>query len=169
MADLVLDINNPDQIPDLELADRDLAAASGVVTAVLVALFTDARAGADDGLAPGVDPRGHWGDAFTPGPLGGLLWLVEREKITPDLIPRIREYATSALQRGVIDPGYARRVDIDVTRTARDTIAMRVAVDVPGDMHAETGRQLEIAGLDVDIVIRADRAMRRTLAQFESI
>lgn len=169
MHDAILDTGRADERPDIVVINNDLVVDSGVVTAVLAALFTDARASADDDLPPGADLRGHWGDTFTDAPLGSLLWLVNREKITPDLIPRIHEYAATALQRGVVDKGYATGYEVDVTRTGLNRIALFVAVDVPPEMQNASTQRLEISGLDVLLVIRVDRAMHRMLAHFEDI
>lgn len=170
MTDLALNWTD-DAGPDIALGLSDVATDDGLTTATAVALFSDARATADDGLPQGADPRGHWGDAFTDTPIGSLLWLVRREKITPDLAGRIQERAQAALQRSIVDTGQAIAASVEVTRTARDTLTMSVTIDVPATwMSASaTEQRLTLFGLDVALIIRADTVLRATLAQFEGI
>ena len=67
-----------------------LAARAGIATAVVLALFTDARVPAGHPLRYLADGerRGWWGDAVdvqagaAEGPLGSLLWLLERAPLT---------------------------------------------------------------------------------------
>jgi phage gp46-like protein len=70
-----------------------LADGADLETAVLISLFSDARA-ADDDRLPGSadDKRGWWG-----GLIGSKLWLLTREKTTNDVRLRARDYAREAL------------------------------------------------------------------------
>lgn len=95
---------------DLALAGagdaRDLQGDDGLLTAVIISLFTDARAHDDDPLPDervGVtsDKRGWWGDHILPedarDPMGSRLWLLWREKEMPVVVERARQYASEAL------------------------------------------------------------------------
>jgi phage gp46-like protein len=91
---------------DLIVQDGDLLGDSGLTTAVTISLYTDRLARADDPLPetyPGAKSsrRGWWGDlARTDGrqtPIGSRLWLLNREKILPEVVNRAREYAEEAL------------------------------------------------------------------------
>lgn len=71
--------------------------------AVIISLYTDARAGESDSL-PGApydtDRRGWWADAYaaTPGDkIGSRLWLLARSKQTQNTLNRAAEYALEAL------------------------------------------------------------------------
>lgn len=66
-------------------------------SAVWMSLGTDRRAENDDVLPSGSDKRGWWGDSFRQRRIGSRLWLLEREKITPDTLLRAEEYAAEAL------------------------------------------------------------------------
>ena len=63
----------------------DLATGDDLETAVLISLFTDARALPDDEIDDPSDPRGCWIDAFE-GRLGSRLWELRRQKMIPGLL-----------------------------------------------------------------------------------
>ncbi|MCU0919029.1 MAG: phage GP46 family protein [Burkholderiaceae bacterium] len=96
---------------DWLLSGADLSADDGLQTAVILSLFTDALADADE-APPGVSRRGWWGDTFadTPGDrIGSKLWLLAREKQLPATLSRAEEQCRAALQ-WLIDDGVARAV-----------------------------------------------------------
>jgi len=100
---------------DLELELGDLVAENSLETALLLSLFTDARA-TDEEIARhgGADPRGFWGDELATvsgDEYGSKLWLLEREIQTTEVLNRAREYAVAAT-RWIIDDGIARSIDI---------------------------------------------------------
>lgn len=103
MTDIALLWSNDSFSGDLALDSGRLATDDGLRTAMLISLFTDARAGDDDRLPDeGADPRGWWGNAFKPGDdapeeLGSKLWLLSREKLTAANVERGRAYAADAL------------------------------------------------------------------------
>jgi len=88
---------------DWQLVNGDLARDGGLETAVLLSLFTDATADADDELPDGTgDRRGWWGDLPLDPPVGSALgdrigsklWLRVREKqIQPVLTTLIGDAA----------------------------------------------------------------------------
>jgi len=99
---------------DLALQDGGLATDDGLMTAILISLFTDARARADDVLPEaGADRRGWWGDAFGEDGdgIGSRLWLLEREKVTEATALKARDIVTEALGWLVRD-GVVRELDV---------------------------------------------------------
>lgn len=117
----------------LNPATGDLVTDDGLTTAVMISLFTDARASADDPLPePSLPRRGSWGDALDPAnPWGSKLWLLVREKCTAETAARARAYAAQALQWLIADRIAAR---IDVTAAAvpaEHRIALAVTLTRP--------------------------------------
>lgn len=109
---------------DWQVSDGDLATDDGLRTAVLVSLFTDARAAEDDVLptdAPGPvvgrpDRRGWWGDPpdATDGSgdrYGSRLWLLERAPRTEQIRVLAEDYAREALN-WLLDRDIAARIDV---------------------------------------------------------
>lgn len=97
---------------DIALDGPILKTEQGLRSAVLVSLFTDARALDDDVLPDDNGPRrGHWADTYSDRSLGSRLWLLEREKATDDILQRAQEYATEALQ-WLVDDGIAQSVNV---------------------------------------------------------
>lgn len=110
-----------------------LATDGGLETAVILSLFTDARAGADDGLPPGEDPRGWWGDAFSDLPgdgVGSRLWLLQRAALTAETVTRARAYALEALQ-WLVDDGLASQVEVSAQRLGVDALALEILIHRP--------------------------------------
>lgn len=110
MTDLALTLAAREDAPfaaDLLLRDGALATDAGLRGAILISLFSDARA--PDGAAlpeAGTDRRGWWGDDFPARPrqagdagaaIGSTLWLLRRAKITPEAIEQARQAAHAAL------------------------------------------------------------------------
>lgn len=83
---------------------------------VVISLFTHRRADPDDNADV---PMGWWGDtwpAVANDRYGSKLWLLQRSKLTNDLVNRVRTYLRDALQWMLVD-GVVSRIDIDVQRT----------------------------------------------------
>ena len=140
MTDLALHWDDIALAGDLRLVDGALETDDGLRTAILISLFSDARAGDDDALPePGADRRGWWGNAFPAvsgdagNPLGSLLWLLERAKTTQGNLRRAEEAARNALQ-WLIDDQIASSVAVTVERQTSDAmerIAIRIELERP--------------------------------------
>jgi len=119
--------------------------------AVLLSLFTDARALPDEELPLGQTERRGWvGDEFmgvadtaagasADAGWGSLLWLVLAGKAAPDVPERARFYAAQALQ-WMVDDGVVGRVDVAARWVAtasgsRDRLALRVTLWQPGEVR----------------------------------
>lgn len=93
--------------------------------AVIISLFTWARARADDDL-PGEERMGWWGDSFAAVPgdrIGSRLWLLARSKITNTTAQRAKEYAEEALAWLVAD-GVASQVIVRAERAGLSQISL---------------------------------------------
>ena len=110
---------------DLILSGDTLLMEGGLVSAILVSLFSDARAPEDSDLAA-TDPRGWWPDVATDRH-GSLLWLLTREKITPETLSRAKAWTSDALA-WLVDDGIAERVDVEVERLAIDQVGIGVTL-----------------------------------------
>jgi phage gp46-like protein len=96
---------------DWAQAGTSLQSGGDVVTAVLISLFTDRVANADDAIPDGTpDPRGWWADD-PQRPIGSRLWLLEREKQLNSIPQRAKDYCKEALQ-WMLDDGVVARFDI---------------------------------------------------------
>ncbi|MFZ5746349.1 MAG: phage GP46 family protein [Pseudomonadota bacterium] len=134
MTDIALTFDDDLQAIDLAVEGGDLATDEGLRTAILVSLFTDARASTEDILPqPGADRRGWWGDALAEidgDEIGSKLWLVDREKITADAITRAREYAVAATA-WLVDDKVASRIEVDAEAIRPQTMALTIWVYRP--------------------------------------
>ncbi|KIP14293.1 phage GP46 family protein [Burkholderia sp. MSHR3999] len=107
--------NDFTNIPDWQVKNGDLAADNQLHSAVIIQLFTEARAPADcPFLDNPEDRRGWWGDVYSPFPVGSLLWVLYRQALTDKVIEHARSYASDAMQR-LVDQGAAARQECIIT------------------------------------------------------
>lgn len=151
MTDLALRWDPDRFAADLALVGGALATDDGLRSAILIALFSDARAPDVAELPePGGERRGWWGDALAPNPLnslvarddprnfiGSLLWLLRRSKITQAVLQRARQHAAEALD-WIVRDGIASAIDVEVEAQppapgeAPQRLAIGVALTRPG-------------------------------------
>ena len=149
MTDLALAWNDQTFSADLLLSAGALATDDGLRTAIMISLFTDARAGEDAALPEaGIDRRGWWGDQFAEGAgpdagtasdrnrIGSLLWLLGRAKSTQANLMLVRQSAEAALAWLVRD-GVAARVAVQVEAQTVEGGHRRLAIGV--DLFRPTG------------------------------
>ncbi|MEW6612713.1 MAG: phage GP46 family protein [Pseudomonadota bacterium] len=131
---------------DYQLAGGALAADHDIKTAVLISLFSDRRAEADDPLPDAAGSRrGWWGDALTGRRLGSRLWLLSREKQLREVVNRAREYAEEALA-WLVEEGVARRVRVSAEILQPGWIALTVLVERNGTAPARYRYEFAWAG-----------------------
>ncbi|NDV21012.1 hypothetical protein GO013_16515 [Pseudodesulfovibrio sp. JC047] len=119
---------------DLTLEDLQLVRDDGLKTAVILSLFVDRRAKADDVLPDNSgDRRGWWADAYPEvagDEIGSRLWLLSREKQLPSVRMRAREYAQEALDWMVGD-GVAESVSVDTWWVRTGVLGLLVRIFRP--------------------------------------
>ncbi len=123
-----------DRCADMAIVDFALAGDGGIDTAVILSLFTDARANDSDVLPLGqTDRRGWWGDAFPVSAgdrIGSRLWLLHASKQLQQSLNEAKQYAEEALAWLVSD-GVAKDVSV-ATFIARDEVmGMNVRITRP--------------------------------------
>ena len=145
MSDLALRWDPDRFAADLVLEGGALATDDGLRSAILISLFSDARApDAAELPEPGGDRRGWWGDAVAPDTgsalvarddprnfIGALLWLLGRSKVTQAVIQRARQHAAEALD-WILRDGIASAIDVAVEAQppAPGEAAQRLAIGV---------------------------------------
>lgn len=116
---------------DLLLASPQLDTDDGIETAIVLSLFTDRRADADDPLPDNTGARRGWfGDGFADVPgdrIGSHLWLLAREKQTPAVLQRARDFAREALS-WLIEDGIARAVEVEASWLLRGVLLLEVEI-----------------------------------------
>ncbi|MCD7099126.1 phage GP46 family protein [Stenotrophomonas sp. MMGLT7] len=118
---------------DYQVAAPALAQDDGLLSSVLISLFTDRRADDDDTLPDGgSDRRGWWGDSFADDrgdQIGSRLWLLRREKASAEVLQRARQYATEALQ-WLVDDDVVKSVAVEAEWHRLDAGARTLALQV---------------------------------------
>jgi len=120
---------------DYALDGLGLTEDDGLDTAVIISLFTDRRANADDTIPDGSnDLRGWWGDSFADidnDKIGSRLWLLGREKQLPSVLTRARQYAEEAL-KWLVDDSVAESVEVVASNPRDGILALLVSITRPG-------------------------------------
>ncbi len=135
LADLALTWDLDVGAADLSMIDSDLASDRGLQTAVLLSLFTDRRAEADDKPPSGDarDRRGWWADQFSAvegDRIGSRLWLLDRGKRTNETVLRAREYVLEALA-WMIEDRVVASIDVQIETTS-SALLIAVGLQRPG-------------------------------------
>ena len=119
---------------DLAMAGFALDSDEGMDTAIVLSLFSDARANDDDQLPTGqTDRRGWWGDAFSGvagDRLGSRFWLLRRSKQLQSSLNEAREYAEEALAWMVAD-GVAQRVEVEAYIARFEVLGLTIRIHKP--------------------------------------
>lgn len=125
MTDVALGFDFALMAGDLVLDGATLATEDGLRTAIVISIFTDARAHDDDEIPDGTtNRRGWWADRVapasraadsqdgrTPDRIGSRMWLLSREKQVPEVLARAKQYLAEALQ-WLVDEGVATKVAV---------------------------------------------------------
>lgn len=138
MSDLAVTLNEENAF-DLVIESDDLKTEHGLRSAVAVSLFTDARVTEEELPLGESDPRGWWGDTFLEESIGSKLWLLAREKMTPDVLARAELFCREALA-WMIEDGVARQVDVTVEVSGPEMVGILVEVYRPTSETSETFR-----------------------------
>ena len=131
-------IRGPDGLPprfDLAVDGYQLAEDDGLETAILLCLFTDARALPDDVLPDpnDTDRRGWCGDSYADSPgirFGSRLWLLERERELPAVAQRAQIYAQEAVD-WLATTGVVERVVAEAAIIGTGVLGIAVSVYRP--------------------------------------
>ena len=134
MSDIQLILDENDYLGDFVVAGNDLAVDQGLETAVIVSLFTDARAPDGSDLPDGSDDRrGWWGDSVSNDEndtTGSLLWLLNREKQTTQVLRRAEQYAKEALQ-WMLDDKVASDVTVEAEIVSQGVLGIGIQIQRP--------------------------------------
>lgn len=140
MTDLALFWSNDDFAADVKIDAGKLLTDDGLRTAIIISLFTDARAANDDVLPEaGTDRRGYWGDIASPvagWEMGSKLWLLAREKQRPSVLARARDYAQAALA-WMVEDQVASSVVATATFPTRSALGITIEITRPDGPQRE--------------------------------
>ena len=122
-GDIALDANSADISTDI-----------GLETAIVISLFTDKRAEADELPIRETSRRGWWGDAVADIPndqIGSKLWLLHREKELRSVAARAKQYAEESLQ-WLIETKIASKVEVESELLGNGVLGLAVRISRPG-------------------------------------
>ena len=128
MSDVGLFIIN--NCVSLKFENGDLVGDNGLETAVLISLFSDARATDDQIPADETDPRGWWGDIYPNFPgdeIGSLLWITARGKASNETLKISEDFSVKALQ-WLIDDGIAASVTVSASYDDNKSLILGIEI-----------------------------------------
>lgn len=122
---------------DLDFLQGDLRRETGLRSAIMVSLFSDARAPAELRPLPdgSKDPRGWWGN-LEGEELGSLLWLYNRGKITDETAESMRQAAQDSLS-WLVSEGMAAEVRVSATRVGGASPRVELSVEIDRSTAAQ--------------------------------
>ncbi|CNI67468.1 GP46 family protein [Yersinia pekkanenii] len=103
-------------------------------TAILISLFTDRLARADD-VIDGDDRRGWWGDTGSEYAIGSRLWLLRREKLTIKVALKAEDYANEALA-WLVDDGVVTAISTDAQIVFPNRLNLIISYQQPAKTQA---------------------------------
>ena len=121
MSDLLLVFDGSFREYDCKVINGELALGNDLESAVIVSLFTWARAKPEE-VPEGTPKYGWFGDKIdseNTDSTGSKLYLLKREKITEDTVSRAKEYIQDALA-WLIDDGIASEISVELERNKND-------------------------------------------------
>jgi phage gp46-like protein len=129
--DVTLQWNEAFASADWAIVTGAIEVGSDLQTAVIVSLFTDARA--PPTYLPGAnDPRGTWIDDYSPTDWGSLLWTLGRaaQSGANNLLLQAKDYSKRALQ-WMLDDGVAASVDVQTAWLTTSAISITITITEP--------------------------------------
>jgi phage gp46-like protein len=118
----------PYSFADWEMQGPLLRSGQNLETALLISLFTDRLAAADDMIPDGTnDRRGWWGDGTETVKIGSRLWLLDRGKLTNETALRCKDYITEAL-KWMLDDGVAAAINVTTAVQLPSMLAAKVEI-----------------------------------------
>lgn len=121
MSDIALEFNKTTKEYDASILDGDFKRCDDLESAVIISLFTWARASADE-VSENAPRYGWFGDKIdqdSTDAIGSKLYLLKREKITEQSMMRAKEYIEQSLA-WMIEDNVASEVSATVERNQND-------------------------------------------------
>ena len=107
---------------DIKFINGDVEREEGLLTSVLISIFTNRRAENDDNLINESDKQGWWGDLISnvdDDKIGSRLWLLDRSKTDQQTLLDAKFYIEESLQ-WMIDDEVASFVNVTTERIDRN-------------------------------------------------
>ncbi|EPJ1396489.1 TPA: phage GP46 family protein [Yersinia enterocolitica] len=125
----------PDKLlGDWQTGSGGLLDGNDLETAILISLFTDRLARADDAIDSD-DRRGWWGDTGSEYPIGSRLWLLRREKLTTKVALKAEDYAAEALA-WLIDDGVVTAISANAQIIYPNRLNLLISYQQPAKTQA---------------------------------
>ncbi len=119
--------------------DGDLLKTKGFDTAIVMSLDCERRASAAE-VPVAQRRRGWWGNVASrldDFEIGSKLWLVRQERLTPDVINRIKDHVSRGLA-WFVEEGFAVDTNVDVVRI-EDRVRIIVTIERPNGVIDRRG------------------------------
>lgn len=139
MTDISVTWDPATQLGVWSVANEQVETDDGLLTAVLISLFTD-RALPEDQTPPdgSDDRRGWWADTYTQDPVGSLLWTLARAVKTSStaLLGEAQKICLDALQWMVTD-SVAAAIEVKTWWLKANQMGIAITIDPPTGSRAK--------------------------------
>lgn len=139
MSDIKLSLNEDTLEFDISI-HGDVDTGDELTSAVIISSFTWGRPKPDDNIPKDSPIYGYWADKIDtsdPHELGSRLYLLAREKITPETLRKAEDYEKEALQ-WMIDDKVVTSIDVSVERNSDNPKRVDMLVTLTRDQGQET-------------------------------
>ena len=127
MSDIRVEVINGVGTISMNSSGTDLVGDDGLESAVLLSLYSDGLAEADEVLPDqSEDRRGFWGDAE----FASLLWIMERKTLTPKNINRHKKICQDSLA-WMVKSGVAKSVTVTNERVGNVSLETTIQIMKP--------------------------------------
>lgn len=136
-------INKTNTIWDISFTNGDLTSTNSLDTAVLMSLYTDARASNSE--VPEIQRRrGWWGNIVSNYPdyqIGSKLWLLYQARLNQNTLNLVKTYIYNCLS-WMIDDGYITNIGIDTEATSNEGILVGIVLSISQNIVYNNSFQL---------------------------
>ncbi len=132
MTDIAINYNNESQYGDLALSFDDLVRDEGLESAVLISLFTDARAEPEEVPDSSNDLSGSFLTSIDGTVYGSKIWTLRRSKADNNTVQKMTDYARSALA-WMVEDGVAGSIEAQAILVDKERIDLSVKIYKNGE------------------------------------
>lgn len=115
--------------------DSEIEYEEGLETAMAMSLFTNKRVDTSQVPFLSNDQMGWWGDLTSEiegDQIGSRMWLLEREKVTTEVLRRSEDYSLESLQ-WMIDDGITNSINVSSSYTENKVMVTAIEIERPDE------------------------------------
>lgn len=128
---------------DMTFTNGDLTSTTGLDTAVLMSIYTDARASYSE--VPEIQRRrGWWGNIVSNYPnyeIGSKIWLLQQSRLDQNTLNLAKTYSYNCLS-WMIDDGYITNINVSTEKTNSEEMLANITLSISQNIILNNSYQL---------------------------